>query len=321
MVGIVTLCACANEEAPTLSPFRVVQSWPALGADLVLGQVAGVALDSNENVWVFARRDQGWFGDVVTAPIDAPTLFSLDRTTGNVVASAGASTFYIPHGLFIDHNGHLWVTDVGLHIVVELDASGTILRTLGTRGEYGTDSTHFSQPTDVYVRDDGTIFIADGYGNSRVVVYSADGVYQREWGSPGLGPGEFNTPHSIVGDGNNRIYVADRGNSRIQVFDEEGTYIEEWRSPELGRPWAINITDNGDLYVLDGGDQDASNSRAKVMRLSTDGHVLESFGAPGMAAGEFEWPHDLAITSFDEVFVGEVHYGARVQKFVRGGAL
>lgn len=122
-------------------------------------------------------------------------------------------------------------------------------------------------------------------------MFDADGTYLFAWGSAGSDPGQFDTPHSIVGDGNDRVYVADRGNRRVQVFNEMGTHVATWQSPELGRPWAVNIAPNGDIYVLD------------------------EFGSGGRVAGQFDWPYDLAISSSGDVYVGEVHYGARLQKF------
>lgn len=317
-IGLCIVGACSSDVTPpaNVESHAVVASWPTLANGVTLGQVSGVALDDEENVWTFSRRSQPWFGDEVTTTIPEDAILELAASDGAVLSAHGHDAYEIPHGLYIDAAGNLWVTDVGLHVVQKLSPAGDVLLELGTRGEPGDDVSHFNQPTDVYVATNGRVFVSDGYGNSRVIVFDADGTYLFDWGTAGSDPGQFDTPHSIVGDGNNHIYVADRGNRRVQVFDEMGSFGSVWQSPELGRPWAINIAPNGDMYVLDGGDQNpVPPDRARVLRVDTDGTVLDEFGRGGRDAGEFDWPHDLAISSTGDVYVGEVHYGARLQKF------
>lgn len=318
LCGAFVHAACSSDTSVLLDreSHEVVPAWPALAEGVTLGQVSGVALDQDENVWTFSRRSQPWFGDEVTTTIPEDTVFQLAPDDGAVLSQTGHDAYEIPHGLYIDTEGNLWVTDVSLHIVQKLSPNGEVLLTLGVAGYPGDDASHFNQPTDVYVATNGRVFVSDGYGNARVVVFDADGTYLFEWGSAGSDPGQFDTPHSIVGDGNDRIYVADRGNRRVQVFNEMGTHMATWQSPELGRPWAVNIAPNGDIYVLDGGDQNpVPPDRARVLRVDQDGNVLDEFGSGGREAGQFDWPHDLAISSSGDVYVGEVHYGARLQKF------
>ena len=122
------------------------------------------------------------------------------------------------------------------------------------RASLGLDGRHFNKPTDVAVAPDGSFYVSDGYGNSRVAKFSAKGEFLFDWGHKGDQPGEFDIPHGIARDGEGRIYVADRTNSRIQVFKGDGTFLYQWKSPELGRPWALSFGPDGRLYVVDGGD-------------------------------------------------------------------
>ena len=125
-------------------------------------------------------------------------------------------------------DGNLWLTDAGRHRVLKTTLDGEILLELGTAGVAGTDERTFDRPTDVAVAADGTIYVADGYGNCRVVVFDPDGTYRGTWGVPGTAPGEFDTPHSVAVAPDGSIWVSDRGNLRIQRFEPDGRYIDAW---------------------------------------------------------------------------------------------
>lgn len=302
-------------------PYRVVHGWPALREGHVLGQVSGVALDSHGHVFVFHRADHPWLDEPDTFLIDQPTLLRLDAQTGAIEAELGRGRFVVPHGLRIDADDHLWVTDVGTHQVHELDHEGRFLRSFGEANVAGADSIHFNQPTDVAVAPDGTIFIADGYGNSRVVVYDAGGAFVRSFGRYGRGAGELDTPHSIALDAGGIVYVADRGNARIQRFRPDGTYLDAWKSDALGRPWALSIASDGSIFVVDGGDQNpVPPDRGRLLRLDPKGEVLDSWSSFGNQDGQIYWGHAIAVSPDDEVYVGDVRFGMRVQKFVRPDA-
>ncbi|HEX2676937.1 MAG TPA: hypothetical protein VHM19_09865, partial [Polyangiales bacterium] len=157
----------ADHDSAVTHSYAVVHGWPELSEGFVLGQVSGVAIDSHRHVFVFHRADHPWLDAPGTTVITAPTLLRLSADTGRIEASLGAGMFVVPHGLRIDAHDHLWVTDVGLHQVFELDHDGTVLRSFGTAGVPGADATHFDQPTDVAVAPDGGFYVSDGYGNSR----------------------------------------------------------------------------------------------------------------------------------------------------------
>lgn len=310
--------------------------WPDLPDDLELGQVAGLGIDSHDVLYVFHRADRNWgraaslserardwvmrlfAGATDAAPIARDTILALDPTSGARLASFGADRFQIPHGLSLDAEDNLWVTDVGLHQVFKFSRDGALLLTLGEAGVAGADGGHFDGPTDVAIGADGAIYVADGYGNARVVKFARDGTYLAEWGGRGAAPGQFNIPHGIAIDSGGNLYVADRGNARIQVFDSAGRFLRQISGPKIGRPWAVDLGPDGALYAVDGGDQDPERPRSGLLVLTPEGEVIARWSGYGYEAGSLVWPHDLAVSSNSEVFVGEVFDANRVQKFKPG---
>jgi peptidylamidoglycolate lyase len=146
----------------------------------------------------------------------------LDPNTGRILKEWGKNIFIMPHGLTIDKGDNIWVTDVGLQQVLKFNRNGDLLMRIGTAKVAGNDSTHFDQPTDVAIAADGSFYVSDGYGNSRVVKCSSEGHFLFAWGSKGHKPGEFDLPHGIELDSAGNVYIADRENKRIQVFDPNG---------------------------------------------------------------------------------------------------
>ena len=222
----------------------------------------------------------------------------------------------------------MWITDVGSHVVREFTTEGKLLKTLGTPGVSGDDETHFNRPTDVAISPGGDLFVADGYGNSRVVHFDRHGKFVKAWGRMGVGPGEFSVPHAIVRDSKGRLYVADRNNVRIQVFDEDGTFREEWRS--LLVPWGLCITKNDEIWACGSspmpwiGQQAYLSCPPKdqvVMRFNTAGKLLSLWAIPKgedgkEKPGEVNWLHAIAVDSHSNLFLGDI-VGKRMQKFVR----
>lgn len=316
IVVLLTLTACAAEPS---RPLVVSRTWSEARAGEALGQVSGVAVDAHGDVLLFRRADRDWDGlPVDDVPIEASTVLRFDGATGELLGEWGAGMFVVPHGLAVDARGHVWLTDVGSHEVFELSADGALLRTFGEHFVPGFDRDHFVMPTDVAVAESGAIYIADGYGNARIVQRAADGSFVREWGSAGDGPGQFDTPHGLAISPDGLLYVADRGNARVQRFTLDGAYAGEWSGPALGRPWAIAFAPDGLALVLDGGDQrESPPDRARIVEVALDGSVLGETGAYGTAPGQFIWPHDIAVGTDGSVYVVEVGAGRRAQRFTR----
>ena len=278
--------ACADEAFPE---YRPVAGWAKLPDEVQLGPVSAVATDSNDRVYVFHRGKR--------------PILVFDRD-GKFLRSLGDDRIKTAHGLRIDGDNNVWVTDIGNHQVMKFDAEGKLLLTLGKKGEPGDDADHFNKPTDVAVTPSGEFYVSDGYGNSRVLKFSREGKFLKQWGKKGTGEGEFNLPHAICLDGKGRVYVGDRENNRVQVFDADGKFLAQWK--ESGAPFGLFLKD-GRLFVADG--------RAGWIKvLDLEGKPLGRFGEKGTGSGQFKLPHMLCVDSQGAVYVAEVD-GRRVQKF------
>jgi DNA-binding beta-propeller fold protein YncE len=191
---------------------------------------------------------------------------------GHVVKSFGSGMFIWPHGLDVDRDGNVWVTDAVAanripkgdkrgHRVVKFSRDGKALMTLGTAGEAGSDAAHFNSPSDVAVAPNGDVLVADGHndnGNNRVMKFSRDGQFVKSWGKSGWAPGEFHGLHAIAIDSRGRVFVGDRGNNRIQIFDQEGKSLSlPWT--QFGKPSGIAFDSRDQIYVADSESDDVQN--------------------------------------------------------------
>ncbi|XP_033928666.1 peptidyl-glycine alpha-amidating monooxygenase isoform X6 [Melopsittacus undulatus] len=302
--------------------------WPGLA--LKLGQVSGLALDAENNLVIFHRGDHVWdensFDNTFVyqqrglGPIEQNTILVLHPSNAKLLHSLGKSLFYLPHGLSIDKNGNYWVTDVALHQVFKLgpDKQEPLL-TLGVAMQPGSDKNHFCQPTDVAVDPNtGSIYVSDGYCNSRIIQFSPNGLYLMQWGEEtSLGrakPGQFHIPHSLalIPDFS-QLCVADRENGRIQCFRlQTGEFIREIKHKSFGRElFAVSYVP-GLLFAVNGMPYpgEAEPVQGFVMNFST-GEIVDTF-IP--LRKSFEMLHDVVASEDKTVFVGDVHARA-VWKF------
>lgn len=288
---------------PERGSYQVVHGWPQLPEGFALGHVTGVEVDSHNHVFVFHRGDR--------------PILCFEGNTGKIVASWGDGLFVEAHGLTVDTQDNVWVTDTKQHQVFKFSHDGKLLLTLGAQGVPGLDGKHLNAPTDVTVTPSGEFYVSDGYGNSRVAKFSAEGNFLFDWGSKGHTPGEFDTPHGIAIDPQGRLYVADRANSRIQVFDGKGKFLHQWKSAELGRPWGLTVGLDGYLYVVDGGDMHPKPpDRGRLLKLDLQGNILETWASFGNYDGQLYWGHDVGVGKDGAVYATDVHLGMRVQKFI-----
>jgi peptidylamidoglycolate lyase len=316
MAAALLLGTAGTQTAHAGDRYEVVHGWPELPPGEILGQATGVDVDSKGNVWVFHRAGREWSEPFPTEPIGRATVWVFDGRTGRVLKSWGADTFVMPHGLTIDQDDNVWLTDVGLHQVFKFAPDGRQMLVIGEARIPGDDERHFDKPTDVAVAEDGSFFVSDGYGNARVLKFAADGTLLLTWGSPGTAPGEFDLPHGIAIDQHGRVLVADRSNARVQVFDQSGKFLDQWQGPELGRPYAAAAGQKSRVFIADGGDQPkAPPDRAGVAVVDADGHLITRFGRFGNYDGQFRLAHDIAVAKDGAVYVVDAR-GQRVQKFV-----
>jgi sugar lactone lactonase YvrE len=224
--------------------------------DRTIGSTAAIDIDRDgRSVWVFERCG-GTSQGLACAESPVAPILEFD-SSGKLVKSFGAAMFVSPHGIHVDRQGNVWVTDGNArgmkgHQVFKFSPEGKLLMTLGKAGVAGESPDTFNQPSDVLVAPNGDIFVADGHGgksNARIVKFSKDGKFVKTWGKAGSGPGEFNTPHNLAMDSTGRLFVADRGNSRIQIFDQDGALLTEWK--QFGRPSGLYIDKNDRVYAAD----------------------------------------------------------------------
>jgi DNA-binding beta-propeller fold protein YncE len=275
----------------TESHYQLVENWAQFPPGFTKwSPVSGVDVDAHDNVYVFQRSE-------------AMPIMVFDRN-GHFLRTFGQGVFKQPHFLRVDPSGDIWVTDRQNIQAYKFSSDGKLLMTLGKKGVPGDNTSQdaFNGVADVAVAKNGDIFIADGEGvNTRVVKFSKDGTFIKWWGGKGTEPGQFNVPHSIAVDSQDRIYVADRSNNRIQIFDSTGKFLDQWTN--FGTPWGLFI--KGDLiYVVDG----TANNCLLIANIK-DGKVLDRID--GLSN-----PTAVTVDSTGAIYVGEVN-GMNVKKFVK----
>lgn len=259
--------------APTVTP-----NWGDLPAGREWGSTAGIDIDPIDgHIWAYERCGASSFGGGVpvncdTNPVDP--IFKFDRNTGEVLANFGGGLMQTPHGIHVDADGNVWVTDFASnragtkgHQVHKFSPNGDLLMSLGTPGQAGSGPNQFNQPNDVITGPDGSIYVSDGHNGqgmtsndamaegraegstARIIKFSADGTRLKEWGQIGVRHGEFRTPHAMEFDSYGRLWVADRGNHRLEIFDQEGNYLDSRYM--YGRISGLFITADDMVYAID----------------------------------------------------------------------
>lgn len=344
----------AADAAPS---FQVDPSWPReLPNNWILGSITSLFVDSQDHVWITHLPETLTPEEIAAVQdppmgeccVPAPVVIELDPD-GNVVQAWGdpatqdVSEFpRNSHGLFVDHNGHVWIGTYRHHRVMKFTRNGEHLMTLGRYDENGgsNDTELLGGPAAIWVNPETSeVFVADGYANRRVIVFDgATGAYIRHWGAYGEppddearypynartadspAPPQFGTVHGLVGSSDGLLYVADRRGNRIQVFRQDGTYVTEKTIAPLtrasGSAFVVALSPDADqqwLYLADG-----TNHKVWILRRS-DLEVVGEFGRGGRQVGQFIRPHGMDVDSHGNIYVGEASTGRRVQKFVPGG--
>ncbi len=289
------LTAAGLDGVPPL-PHKLVPNWAQLPDGWNFGEASGVSVDANDNVWVFNRG--------------AHPVIQLDKS-GRFLRAWKEVPVISSHGIKVDPSGNVWLVDVKGHSLLKFTAAGRLQMVIANAGRGPGDNTTqyaFNQPTGLSFKPNGSFYVSDGYGNSRVAEYTKDGEFVRQWGKKGTGDGEFDIVHDVAIDKTGRVYVADRTNERIQVFDASGKFITKWTG--AGSPWGLAYSEKeGALYMCDG-----VNNR--VVKFNLDGKPLGVLGGFGKAPGRFDFAHHMAVDSEGSLYVVEIK-NWRVQKFAR----
>jgi len=246
------------------NPYRTVEGWAKMPEGRTWGATSAVDVASDgRSIWVAERC-----GANTCAGSTLPAVLLFDAS-GRLQKSFAAGVFVFPHGIHVDRDGNVWVTDARGregkgHQVFKFSPDGKLLMTLGKAGVTGDGPDVFNQPSDVAVAANGDVFVADGHdenSNARIVKLTKDGRFIKAWGKRGTAPGEFDTPHALAFDSRGRLFVADRGNNRIQIFDQDGKFLEEWK--QFSRPSGIYIDKNDVIYVADSESNSKTNPGGK----------------------------------------------------------
>ena len=280
--------------------YCVEPNWQTMPPGYEWREVAAVAVDGNDNVYVFNRGEHPMM------------VFDKD---GNFVKSWGEGVFMRAHGVSLGPDNTLYCSDDGDHTVRQCTLDGDVLMTIGIPGNpaplFSGDPFNRCTHTALDPKT-GDIYVSDGYGNSRVHKYSPDGNLLFSWGAPGTDPGEFSIAHNIVTDADGYVYVADRENHRIQIFDANGKFEEQW--PNVHRPCGLYISPEQHIYVGElgwgmGVQRNVPNIGPRVSVLDRRGNTLARLGnGYGTDVGQFISPHGIAVDSAKNIYVGEVSH-------------
>ena len=301
------------------NPYRVEEGWAKFPEGRKWGSTSGVDVDRDGNIWVFERC-----GDRSCAGSNLAPIFKFDRS-GKAMKWFGAGMFVFPHGMHVDKDGNVWVTDAEGkdgkgHQVVKFNPDGKVLLVLGRAGVAGDGPDTFNRPSAVTTGPNGDIFVADGHGeesNARVVKFSKDGKFIKTWGKKGTATGEFDVPHAIATDSRGRVFVGDRSNSRIQIFDQDGKFLEEWK--QFGRPSGIFIDRNDIIYVADSQSDTKRNpgfKRGIRIGSAKDGSVQALIPGIGPEPDKESVPEGVAADAMGNVYGAETSAND-LKKFVK----
>jgi len=339
------LSAPAWAQTPPEIPYESVPDYFKYPAEMNLGEMAAVAVNSKGHVFMLSRSGLSGplFGTLATQLLEFDDKGKFVREIGK-----GLYGFGFGHGVRVDPADNIWVVDKGTNMVMRFNPEGHVTMVLGRKEEnveehhyptrYKTQNQvdgYFNQPTDIAWDSAGNSYISDGYVNARVAKMAKNGDWVKSWGTFGKEPGQFNTPHNIGIDRQGNVYVADRGNARIQVFDTDGKYLREIKihvpappgvvatlgptpppldGPSLqgapGAPWTICITNGSTQYLYT---SDAYPGR--IYKLTLDGNVVGMLGSAGRELGKFNWLHGLAFPTENLLYVADLN-NWRVQKLI-----
>ncbi len=327
---LAALSASVAVVATQPNPYKTIEGWAKMPEGRAWGSTSAVDVaPDGKSIWVAERCGAN---DCVESPLDPVLRFD---ESGKLVTSFGAGLLLSPHGIFVERDGSVWVTDCACtgrgrayaaehkkgHRVFKFSPDGRVLMTLGAAGG-GSGADGFTAPNDVAVAPNGTIYVAEGHGgaNSRIVVFDKSGKYLREIGKKGSGRVEFDQPHALAFDSKGRLFVGDRSNNRIQILDQSGAFLEEWT--QFSRPSGIYIDRNDIIYVADSESGSVGNARGRTEKRgirvgsARDGTVIALIPDPDEKATNTSAAEGVAADAAGNIYGAEVGPKA-LKKYVK----
>jgi sugar lactone lactonase YvrE len=306
------------------NPYRTVENWFKLPEGRTMGSTSAVFVAPSGHIWIAERCGVNSCAGSLLAPV-----LEFD-SSGKLLKSFGEGMFIFPHGIWIEKDGSIWLTDgqgengKG-HQVFKFSSEGKVLMTLGRAGVAGDGPDTFNQPNAVAIAPNGDIFVSDGHnpgrGNARVLKFSKQGEFIKQWGGHGSAPGQFEVPHTLSFDSKGRLFVGDRANNRIQIFDQDGKFLQEWK--EFSRPSGIFIDNQDVMYVTDSESTDREGyghnpgwKRGIRIGSARDGTVTAFIPDPSPGTGATSAAEGVAADAQGNVYGAEV--GPKgVKKYVK----
>lgn len=304
-LALVLLASLASMALPLAAqpelPYKPVVGWGEFPEGYESGQGMAVAVDHQGGVWFYNRGTH----PLIQFSSDGSLIQSWkeDKTLSTHQVAA--------HGMAVGPDGGIWLVARDSHTVYKYSPAGrTLLMIGGFAASTGSNEAPyaFNLPAGVAHDSKGNVYIADGYGNTRIVKYDASGKYVAHWGGPGAADGQFNVVHGVAVDSRDRLYAVDRSNKRIQVFDTDGKHLASWNG--LGTPWNLAYDRRADVLWMCDGDL------GRISKLSLEGKVLGWFGTDGSEPGQLHQVHSIAVGAGGAIYAAETVNG-RIQKFVR----
>ena len=325
LAAVIHLSPVAAQPGPPVNelpnPYRTVEGWARMPPGRTWGSTSAVEIDKDGvSVWVAERCG---VNSCAGSTLDPILRFD---STGTLTKSFGAGLLLSPHGIFVDHDGNVWVTDCACtgtteqrntpgkgHQIYKFSPDGNLLLTLGKAGG-AREPEYFYQPNDVLVAPDGSIFVAEGHSsaataNARILVFGKDGRFQRAWGTRGSGPGQMDQPHALAMDRRGRLFVGDRSNNRILIFDQRGNLLDTWS--QFSRPSGIWIDKDDNIYVADsesGSVNPAHGAWKRGIRIGSarDGTVTAFIPDPAENATNTSAAEGVAVDARGNIYGAEV---------------
>src|SRR5436309_1461066 len=330
-LAIIITALLQGDIQPTNSlsnPYTTVKDWAKLPEGRVWGSTSAVEIDKDgKSIWVGERCGTN---SCLDSKLDS--ILHFDQT-GKLINSFGAGLLIAPHGIFVDRDDNVWVTDCACtggtipagrgHQVFKFSRDGKLLMTLGKPGG-GRDPEFFFQPNDVLVAPNGDIFVSEGHASApgstaRVLKFSKDGKLIKSWGKLGTAPGEFDQPHALAMDSKGRLFVGDRNNNRIEIFDQDGKFLDQWT--QFSRPSGVYIDKNDNIYVADSESESVSRNhdgwkRGIRVGSARDGSVTAFIPDPVEKTNTTSAAEGVAADAAGNIYGAEVG-PKRVMKYVR----